>query len=60
MLGRRSTLIGAMVQAANIATHNSIESVYIENKQSAGTNDSKEVVLATERSKTLQTSELIE
>jgi hypothetical protein len=68
MLGRRSTLIGAMVAATNTAIHNTIEqknpafnkAAYTGNQQVAENNDSKEVILTTEASKTLQTSNLIE
>jgi glucokinase-like ROK family protein len=67
MLGRRSTLIGAMVQATNIAIHNTIErkpawnkAVYAKQKQLAGKHNNKEVVLSTEETKTLETSNLIE
>jgi predicted NBD/HSP70 family sugar kinase len=64
MLGRRSTLIGAMVQATNTAIHNTIErknpiankTAYTGNQQVAENNNSKEVILTTEASKTLQTS----
>jgi hypothetical protein len=64
MLGRRSTLIGAMVQATNTAIHNTIErknpvaskSAYTGDQQVDENNESKEVILATKASKTLQTS----
>lgn len=66
MLGRRSTLIGAMVQATNIAIHNTIEqknassnkAAYTEQKPLSEDHDSKEVILATEETKTLQPSNL--
>jgi glucokinase-like ROK family protein len=66
MLGRRSTLIGAMVQAINIGIHSTIERknitsgkrVNIENEQIAV--NSKEVILAQEETKTFQTSNLVE
>ena len=66
MLGRRSTLIGAMVQAINIGIHNTIErknltigkAVNIGDEQTV--DNSKEVILAPEESKTLQTSNLNE
>jgi hypothetical protein len=70
MLGRRSTLIGAMVAATNTAVHNAIERknptlnlnkvAHAANKQLAEHVDSKEVILTTEGSKTLQTSSPIE
>lgn len=68
MLGRRSTLIGAMVQATNTAVHNAIDrknpaldkAARTVNKRSDGQKESKEVILATDASKTLQTSNLIE
>jgi glucokinase-like ROK family protein len=69
MLGRRSTLIGAMVAATNTAVHDTIEGknpalhnkeAYTAVKRLAEQNDHKEVILTTERSKTLQTSSPIE
>jgi len=66
MLGRRSTLIGAMVQATNLAIHNTIErkpartkSAHAKPKQLSSTRNNKEVVLTTEETKTLETSNLI-
>ncbi|HET9588962.1 MAG TPA: ROK family transcriptional regulator [Anaerolineales bacterium] len=67
MLGRRSTLIGAMVQATNMAVHNMIEqknpspnkAAYTEQKQLSGNRDGKEVILATEEPETLQPSNLV-
>lgn len=64
MLGRRSTLIGAMVAATNTAIHNGIERKHLGfngeadtgNKHAAERNDGKEVILNTKESKTLQTS----
>ena len=53
MLGRRSTLIGAMVQATNIAIHNTIErkparkkSAYITEKNLAKQDQHEEVILS--------------
>jgi glucokinase-like ROK family protein len=68
MLGRRSTLIGAMVAATNTAIHNAIEGKAhgSNNKGNAGAkdtaqrNDGKEVILTTEESKALQTSSPIQ
>ena len=67
MLGRRSTLIGAMVQATNIAIHNMIErkpvrtkAEFAEQKQLTGSRHKKEVVRTAEETKTLQTSNSIE
>ena len=66
MLGRRSTLIGAMVRATNMAIHNTIErkparnkAVYRADRQVAEQDDGEEVILSGEKSKTLQTSNLI-
>jgi glucokinase-like ROK family protein len=64
MLGRRSTLIGAMVQATNTAIHNTIErknpvankAAHTGDQEVDENNNSKEVILATKASKTLQTS----
>jgi len=63
MLGRRSTLIGAMVQATNVAIHNMIErkpawnkAVHAKPKQLMGNHNNKEVVINAEETKTLQTS----
>ena len=67
MLGRRSTLIGAMVQATNIAIHNTIErkpahhkAVYAKRKQMRGNHNQKEVVHPTEEIHELETSNVIE
>ena len=67
MLGRRSTLIGAMVQATNIAIHNTIDrkqahnkSMYTKRKQLRGKPSQKEVVHASEEIKELQPSTVIE
>ena len=67
MLGRRSTLIGAMVQATNMAIHDTIErkpgrnkAAYRADQQLVEQDDGKEVVLSGEKSKTLQTSNLVE
>ena len=68
MLGRRSTLIGAMVQATNTAVHHAIEQKNPAYDKAARTvakrsdrhKESKEVVLATDTSKTLETSNLVE
>jgi glucokinase-like ROK family protein len=67
MLGRRSTLIGAMVQATNIAIHNTIErkpahhkAVYAKRKQMRGNHNQKEVVHPTEEIPELETSNVIE
>jgi predicted NBD/HSP70 family sugar kinase len=67
MLGRRSTLIGAMVQATNTAIHNSIErkdsnpnkTAYTGTRQITENHDNKEVILNPEVSKTLETSSSI-
>jgi glucokinase-like ROK family protein len=67
MLGRRSTLIGAMVQATNIAIHNTIErkpahhkAVYAKRKQMRGNHNQKEVVHPTEEIHELEPSNVIE
>ena len=67
MLGRRSTLIGAMVQATNIAIHNTIErkpahnkAVYAKRKQMRENHNQKEVVHPTEEIHELETSNVIE
>jgi hypothetical protein len=66
MLGRRSTLIGAMVQAANVAIHSVMEKNPASkpgnagNKGLSGNSDNKEVMLTRKRSATLQTSSLLE
>jgi glucokinase-like ROK family protein len=67
MLGRRSSLIGAMVQATHIAIHSAIErkptrnkTAYRADKELAEQSDHEEVILSTEKSKTSQTSHLIE
>ena len=67
MLGRRSTLIGAMVQATNIAIHNTIErkpahnkAVYAKRKQLRGNLNQKEVVRSSEEIKELETSTIID
>jgi glucokinase-like ROK family protein len=67
MLGRRSTLIGAMVQATNMAIHDAIERKPRHNKTASAkqkkisrNHNSKEVVLATDETKELQTSQMIE
>jgi hypothetical protein len=67
MLGRRSTLIGAMVQATNIAIHNTIErkpahnkAVYAKRKQMRDNHNQKEVVHPTEEIHELETSNVIE
>jgi glucokinase len=65
MLGRRSTLIGAMVQATNVAIHNMIErkpswtKAHAKPKQIMGNHNNKEVVISAEETKTLQTSDSI-
>ena len=66
MLGRRSTLIGAMVQATHIAIHSAIErkptrnkAAYSADKPLAEQNNlEEEVILSKEKSKTPQTSRL--
>jgi hypothetical protein len=67
MLGRRSTLIGAMVQATNIAIHNTIDrkpaqdkAAYTKQKPVRGNLNQKEVVHSSEEIKELQTSNVIE
>jgi predicted NBD/HSP70 family sugar kinase len=67
MLGRRSTLIGAMVQATNIAIHNTIDrkparhkALYTKQKHLRGNLDQKEVVRSSEEIPALQTSNAIE
>ena len=65
--GRRDTLIGTMVQATNIAIHNTIDrkqahnkSMYTKRKQLRGKPNQKEVVHASEEIKELQPSTVIE
>jgi len=67
MLGRRSTLIGAMVQATNIAIHTTIDrkpahhkTVYAKRKQLRGNLKQKEVISSSEEPKELETSNMIE
>jgi hypothetical protein len=67
MLGRRSTLIGAMVQATNLAIHNTIDrkparnkAVDAKQKPLRVTLNQKEVVQPAEETKELQISNLIE
>lgn len=65
MLGRRSSLIGAMVQATNVAIHNMIErkpawtKAHAKPKQLMGNHNNKEVVINAEETKTLETSNSI-
>jgi hypothetical protein len=67
MLGRRSTLIGAMVQATNVAIHNAIEyknpvskAAYADGKHASEINSSKEVILSAEKSNVLHPSNLMD
>jgi glucokinase-like ROK family protein len=67
MLGRRSTLIGAMVHASNMAIHNAIDKkparnrkVYAQQKELKGNLEQKEVIHSPEKIKELQTSNVIE
>ncbi|MGB8983953.1 MAG: ROK family protein [Anaerolineales bacterium] len=67
MLGRRSSLIGAMVQATHIAIHSAIErkptrnkTAYSADKELAEQSDHEEVILAKDKSNTPHTSRLIE
>jgi hypothetical protein len=61
MLGRRSTLIGAMVHASNMAIHNAIDrkparnrKIYTRQKELKGTLEQKEVIGATDKTETLR------
>ena len=67
MLGRRSTLIGAMVQATNMAIHDAIErkparnkTAFAKQKNGPHNHNSKEVIPPTDETKELQTSQIIE
>lgn len=67
MLGRRSTLIGAMVQATNMAIHTAIErkpaqnkTAFAKQKNVSRNHNSKEVIPPKDETKELQTSQIIE
>jgi glucokinase-like ROK family protein len=67
MLGRRSTLIGAMVQATNMAIHDAIErkparnkTAFAKQKNVHRNHNNKEVITPTDETKELQTSQIIE
>jgi glucokinase-like ROK family protein len=67
MLGRRSSLIGAMVQATTLAIHDAIEQKPNRNhedqnadKTLAEKNDREEVIVSNEKSKALEPSNMID